>query len=74
MKESRVLEIAEVTGISKWTVHEMMSVLNLCKISAHWVLKMLTEEHKSKECPSGTEAFAVTKKKEYHYKRKKTWV
>jgi predicted transcriptional regulator len=43
-----VREIAEVTGIAKNNVHEIISDLNFCKVSARWVLKMLTEEHKSK--------------------------
>jgi hypothetical protein len=37
-----------VTGISKSTVHEIITDLNFCKVSARWVLKMLTKEHKSK--------------------------
>jgi hypothetical protein len=37
-----------VTGTAKRTVHEIISDLNGLEVSAHWVLKMLTEEHKSK--------------------------
>jgi hypothetical protein len=37
-----------VTGILKSTVHEIISDLNFCKVSACWVLKMLTEEYKRK--------------------------
>jgi hypothetical protein len=42
-----VCEIAEVTGIAKSTVHKIIPHLNFHEVSAHWVLKMLTEEHKS---------------------------
>jgi hypothetical protein len=51
MREDRrvkVCEIAEVTGIAKSTVHEIVSCINFCKVSARWVMKMLTEEHKRK--------------------------
>jgi hypothetical protein len=44
----RVHEIAEVTVIAKSTVHEIISDLNFHVVSAHWVPKILTEEHKSK--------------------------
>lgn len=44
----KVREIAEVTGTAKSTVHGIISDLNFRKLSAHWVLKMLTKEHKSK--------------------------
>jgi hypothetical protein len=40
----KVREIAEVAGIAKSTVHEIIS-----EVSAHWVLKMLTEDTKAKE-------------------------
>jgi hypothetical protein len=43
----KVREIAEVTGIAKGTVHEIISYLNFHKVSAHWVLIMLIE-HRSK--------------------------
>jgi DNA-binding Lrp family transcriptional regulator len=41
-------EIAEVTGITESTVHEIISDLNLRKIFIRWDPKMLVEEHKSK--------------------------
>jgi hypothetical protein len=44
----KVCETAEVTGIAKSTVHKIISDLNFRKVSAHWVPKMLTEEHRSK--------------------------
>jgi ribosomal protein L13 len=44
----KLREIAEMTGIAKSTVHEIISDLNFHKVSAHWVPKMLTEEHKSR--------------------------
>jgi hypothetical protein len=44
----KVREIAEVTGIAKSTVHEIIPDLNFRKLSAHWVPKMLTEKHKCK--------------------------
>jgi hypothetical protein len=50
MKEKRrvkVREIAEVTGMTKSTVHEIISDLNFFKASACWVLKMFTKELKS---------------------------
>jgi hypothetical protein len=28
-------------------VHEIIADLNICKVAAHWVLKMLTKEHQS---------------------------
>jgi hypothetical protein len=37
-----------VAVIAKSTVHEIISDLNFHKVSACWVPKMLTEEHKSK--------------------------
>jgi hypothetical protein len=37
-----------MTGISKSTVHEIISDLNFHKMSACWVPKLLTEEHESK--------------------------
>jgi hypothetical protein len=33
-----------MAGIAKNTVHEIISDLNFCKVSAHW----LTKEHESK--------------------------
>jgi site-specific recombinase XerC len=36
-------EIAEVISTAKSTVHEIISHLNFYKVSAHWILKMLTE-------------------------------
>jgi hypothetical protein len=61
-----VHEIAEVTGIAKGTVHEIISDLNFHKVSACWVPKMLTEEHKSKIWLLHLKIFAVTKMKENH--------
>jgi predicted transcriptional regulator len=43
----KVRQIAEVTGLSKSTVHEIISDLKFHIVSACWVLKMLTKEHKS---------------------------
>jgi hypothetical protein len=37
-----------LASITKSTIHEIISGLNFHKVSAHLVLKMLTEEHKSK--------------------------
>jgi histone-lysine N-methyltransferase SETMAR len=37
-----------VTGIAKNTVHEIISDLNFRKVSARWVPKMITKEHKSR--------------------------
>jgi hypothetical protein len=37
-----------VTGIAESTVHGIISDLNFCKLSACWILKIFTEEHKSK--------------------------
>jgi predicted transcriptional regulator len=51
----KVLEIAEVSGIEKSTVHEIISDLNFRKVSACWVPKMLTEEHKSKRVAASLE-------------------
>jgi hypothetical protein len=34
--------------MTKGTVHEIISDLNFCEVSARWVPKILTEEHKSK--------------------------
>jgi hypothetical protein len=44
----KVREIAEVTGIAKSNIHEIISALNFHKVSVHWAPKMLTQEHKSK--------------------------
>jgi DNA-binding Xre family transcriptional regulator len=52
----KVREIAEVTGIAKSSVHEIVSELNFHKVSAHWVLKMLTKEHKSKRMAGSLES------------------
>lgn len=41
----KVREIAEMTGISKSIVHEIIANLNFRKVSFHWVPKTLTEEH-----------------------------
>jgi histone-lysine N-methyltransferase SETMAR len=43
----KVREIAAMTGIAKSTGHEINLDLNFCKVSARWIPKMLTEEHKS---------------------------
>jgi hypothetical protein len=55
--------IAEVTGIAKNTLHELISGLNFCKLSACWVPKMLTEEHKSKRMAALLENHLEVKKK-----------
>jgi hypothetical protein len=44
-----------VTGIAKSIVHEMISDLNFSKVSAHRVLKMPIEEHKSKRTTASLE-------------------
>jgi hypothetical protein len=44
-----------VTGIAKSTVHDIISDLNFCKMSVHWVPKILTEEHKSKRMAASLE-------------------
>jgi hypothetical protein len=44
-----------VTGIAKSTVHEIISDSNFRKMSAPWVPKMLTEEHKSKRIAASLE-------------------
>jgi hypothetical protein len=44
----RVHKIAESRGIAKSAIYEIVSDFNFCRVSAHWVPKMLTEEHKSK--------------------------
>jgi hypothetical protein len=44
----KIHEIANVTGIAKSTAHEIISDLDICKVSARWALKMLTKEHKDK--------------------------
>jgi hypothetical protein len=44
----KIREIDEVTGIAKSTVHEIISDLDFRKVSACWVPKMPTEDHKSK--------------------------
>jgi predicted DNA-binding protein YlxM (UPF0122 family) len=51
----KVREIAEVTGIAKSTVHEIISDLNVYKVSAHWASKMLTKEHKRKRMAASLE-------------------
>jgi hypothetical protein len=51
----KVREIAEVTGIAKSAVHEIISDLNFLKMSARWVPKMLTEEHKSERMAASLE-------------------
>jgi hypothetical protein len=54
-RRPKVCEIAEVTSIAKSTAHEIISDLNLCKVSACWVLKVLTEKHKSKRMAASLE-------------------
>jgi hypothetical protein len=44
-----------VTGIARSTIHETISDLNFCKVSAHWVPKMLTEGHKGKRMDASPE-------------------
>jgi hypothetical protein len=44
-----------MTGIAKSAVHKIISDLNFRKVSARWVLKMLTEEHKSKRIAASFE-------------------
>jgi predicted transcriptional regulator len=56
----KVCEIAEVTGIAKSTVREIISDLNSHKMSALWVPKMLTKEHKSRRTAASIENL-------YHY-------
>jgi hypothetical protein len=51
----KVCKIAEVTGIAKRTVHEIISDLNFSKVSARWVPKMLTKENKSKRMAASIE-------------------
>jgi ribosomal protein L13 len=51
----KVRETAEVTGIAKGTGHEVISDLNFRKVSARWVRKMLTKEHKSKRLATSLE-------------------
>jgi hypothetical protein len=51
----KIHEIDEVIGTAKSTVHEIISDLDFCKVSAHWALKMLTEKHKSKRMAASTE-------------------
>jgi hypothetical protein len=60
----KVHETAEVTGIAKRTVHEIISDLNFHKVSACWVPIMHTEEHKSKRRLLCFKIFAITKMKE----------
>jgi hypothetical protein len=62
-----VCEIAEVTGIVKSTIYEIMSNFNFRKVSAFWVSKMPTEEPKSKEWLLCLKIFAVAKMKENHF-------
>jgi hypothetical protein len=38
-------EIAEVTGTAESSVHEIISDLNFCKVSARRIPKMLIKEH-----------------------------
>jgi hypothetical protein len=51
----KVHEIAEVTGIARSTVHEIISDLSFCKVSAHWVPKMLTGKQRSKRMAASLE-------------------
>jgi histone-lysine N-methyltransferase SETMAR len=44
----KVREIAEVTGIAKSTDHEIISDSNFRKVSARWIPKMLSKQHKNK--------------------------
>jgi hypothetical protein len=53
----KVHETAEVAGIAKSTAHKIISDLNFCKVSALWVQKMLTEEHKSTRMAASFENF-----------------
>jgi transposase len=55
VRRVKIHEIAEMTGIAKSTVHEIISDLNFGKVSARLVLKMLTEEHKSKRMAASLE-------------------
>jgi hypothetical protein len=52
---SNVHEIFVMTGILKITLHENNSDLNLCEMSACWVLRMHTEEHKIKRTDASLE-------------------
>jgi predicted transcriptional regulator len=51
----KVREIAEVTGTAKSTIHEVVSDLNSRKVSACWVVKMLTKDHKCKRMAASLE-------------------
>jgi hypothetical protein len=44
----KICEIAEVTGIVISTMHKIISDLNFCSLSPHWVPRMLAEKHKSR--------------------------
>jgi hypothetical protein len=44
-----------VAGIARSTVHEIITDLNFHKVSARWVPKMNTEEHKSKRMAASLE-------------------
>jgi predicted transcriptional regulator len=54
-----VREIAQVTGIAKSTVHEIISDLNFGKMSARWVPKVLTEEHERKRMAAPFKSFPL---------------
>ena len=46
-----VIEIAETVDISTGAVHHILhDVLNLRKVSARWIPKLLTKDQKNKEC------------------------
>jgi hypothetical protein len=45
----------DVIKDAKSTVHEIALDLSFHKVSAHWVCKMLTEEHKSKRMAASLE-------------------
>jgi hypothetical protein len=45
----KLSKIGEMTATAESFVHELISNLNFHKAPAHWVLKMLTEEHKGRK-------------------------
>jgi hypothetical protein len=51
----KVCGTAKVTGTAKNTVNKIISDLNFHKMSAPWILKMLTEEHESKRMAASLE-------------------
>jgi ribosomal protein L13 len=61
VKEYRKVKVHNISEVnSKSTVHEIISDLNFHKMFAHWVQKIITEEHKSKRMTSHLKIFAVS--------------